>query len=110
VTVEGTRYEVPSRFRHLPQLTLRYPSWDRSRLVLVDAQTGEVLARLLPLDKEQNASARRRALEPVDTAQPISTGRPGLPALVKQWLADYAATGLPPAYLPKEELEEAAHD
>ena len=27
-----------------------------------------------------------------------------LPALLRKWLADYAATGLPPAYLPKEEL------
>ena len=27
-----------------------------------------------------------------------------LPALLRKWLADYAATGLPPAYLPKEEI------
>jgi hypothetical protein len=26
-----------------------------------------------------------------------------MPALLQKWLADYAATGLPPAYLPKEE-------
>jgi hypothetical protein len=30
-------------------------SWDKSRLVLVDAKSGCVMARLLPLDKEQNA-------------------------------------------------------
>jgi hypothetical protein len=27
-----------------------------------------------------------------------------LPALLRKWMADYASTGLPPAYLPKEEL------
>jgi hypothetical protein len=27
-----------------------------------------------------------------------------LPALLRKWMADYAATGLPPAYLPKEEI------
>jgi hypothetical protein len=30
-----------------------------------------------------------------------------MPALLRSWLADYAATGLPPAYLP---LEETAHE
>jgi hypothetical protein len=27
-----------------------------------------------------------------------------MPALLRKWLADYAATGLPPAYLPMEEI------
>jgi putative transposase len=26
-----------------------------------------------------------------------------MPALLEKWLADYAATGLPPVYMPKEE-------
>jgi hypothetical protein len=39
-------------------------------------------------------------------------GADPLPALLRQWLADYAATGLPPAYLPKDEVagEDDAHD
>jgi transposase InsO family protein len=112
VTVEGIRYEVPSRFRHLPRLALRYAAWDKSRLVLVDAKTGLPLARLLPLDKEQHAGGRRRALQPLDASSPTPTSlaKPGLPALVRQWLADYSATGLPPAYLPKEEIEETEDD
>jgi len=103
VTVDGVRFEVPSRLRHLPRLSLRYASWDRSRLLLVDPHTGEPLAQLLPQDKQKNASGHRRALEPVATAPatPTGAGRE-LPALVRKWLADYAATGLPPAYLPTE--------
>jgi len=113
VVVAGVRYEVPSRFRTLPTLTLRAPSWDRSQLVLLDPRTGQPLARLLPQDKAGNAAGARRALEPV--AAGPAPGPPAdadpLPALLRQWLADYAATGLPPAYLPKEEAtEEARHD
>ena len=111
VTVDGIRYEVPARFRHLPRLVLRYQGWDKSRLTLTDADSGSPLAQLLPLDKEQNASGRRRALAPEEPIAPASVARQEIPALLQQWLQDYAATGLPPAYLPKnEELEEANHD
>lgn len=104
VTVEGVRFEVPSRFRHLPRLSLRYAGWDVSRLVLVDPGRGIPLARLIPQDKEKNASGQRRALEPVE-AQPAVVSAPcdDMPALLRQWLADYAATGLAPAYLPVKE-------
>ncbi len=104
VTVDGVRFEVPSRFRHLPRLTLRYANWDPSRLLLVDPTRGDPLAHLLPQDKQKNASGHRRTLAPV--AAPLATpgvsGNP-IPALMRKWLADYAATGLPPAYLPTDE-------
>lgn len=106
VTVDAVRYEVPARFRHLPRLLLRYPGWDKSRLWLVDEHSGALLSILLPQDKQANSCARRRTL----ISQPAETScvapQPGMPALLAQWLADYAATGLPPAYLPKEEIDE----
>ena len=107
VTVDGVRFELPSRFRHLPRLTLRYASWDHSRLVLVDPDQGTSLAHLLPQDKQRNASGHRKSLEPVaaSLAQTPASGKQ-LPALVRKWLAEYAATGLPPAYL----LSQEAHD
>jgi putative transposase len=105
VTVEGVRFEVPSRFRHLPRLTLRHAGWDLSRLTLVDPDTGHPLAHLLPQDKEKNASAVRRTLEPL-AAQPTMAAASSehMPALLRKWLADYAASGLPPAYLPVKEV------
>jgi len=107
VVVAGVRFELPSRFRHLSKLTLRYPSWDLRQLLLVDPDSGQPLAELLPQDKERNASAQRRALEPVAAPlAPQSLGNQALPALLTQWLTDYAATGLPPAYLPKDEIQE----
>jgi len=80
-------------------------------LLLVDERTGSPLARLLPLDKQQNADGRRRVIEPAATNAPTAPTKPELPALLRHWLADYAATGLPPAYLPKDEVDkEGDHD
>lgn len=104
VVVEGVRYELPPRFAHLRSVTLRSPGWDKSQMTLTDPKTGGPLARLLPQDKARNASGLRRAIEATETVADLK-GDP--PALLKKWLADYAATGLPPAYLPKEEC---AHD
>ena len=112
VSVDGVRYEVPARFRQLPRLLVRYPAWDKSQLALVDPQSGGVLAKLLPLDKNRNASGLRRPLDPLTPSAPRSASLPAdpLPALLRRWLADYAATGLPPAYLPKDEIGAADHE
>jgi len=103
VAVDGIRYELPPRFAHLRQVVLRAPEWDKSRMDLVDADTDAVLARLLPQDKAKNASGVRRKIDNNEAAAPVVSADDPLPALLRQWIADYAATGLPPAYLPKEE-------
>ena len=103
ISVLGVRFEVPSRFRHLPRLSVRFVSWDKSHVHLVDPRTGEPLARLVPLDKEKNAAGVRRALAPVDTSPAPHSASP-IPPLLAKLLADYAATGLPPAYVPLEEI------
>lgn len=98
VTLDGTRFEIPSRLRTLEQVTLRYARWDMRYVWVIDPRTDAVLARLYPLDKQANADGRRRALNPPETAAgPPLQGEmaPLLMALVRQ----YAATGLPPAYL-----------
>lgn len=98
VSLAGTRFEIPARYRHLGQVHLRYARWDLSRVCLVDARTGAALCAVTPLDKSANANGQRRSLEPagVDLSPVAPTG---LPALMTQLLADYAATGVPPAYL-----------
>ena len=102
VMVDGIRYELPFRFAHMRSVILRSPGWDKSRMTLVDPSTDAPLARLLPQDKTKNASGKRRVIQ--KKIVPASTDRP-LPALLRKWMADYAATGLPPAYIPKEEME-----
>jgi hypothetical protein len=51
------------------------------------------------VDKTNNADGRRRALIPLHQEQTEQT-QAGIAPLLKKYMADYAATGLPPAYLP----------
>jgi len=100
----GRRFEVPARLRHVGRVHLRYASWDLSHVDLVDGTTGEILTALYPLDKRGNASGRRRRITPTSiTATPNPEDAPAsaMAPLLADLLAEYAATGLPPAYLPK---------
>jgi len=99
VSLEGERFEIPSRYRHLERVHLRYARWDLSRVDLVDPRTGVILCPVKPLDKSANANGQRRRLAPV-TADLSPLTPKGLPALMNELLADYAATGVPPAYFP----------
>jgi transposase InsO family protein len=99
VSLDGQRFELPSRFRLLSEVHLRYASWDLSRVDLVDPRSGAILSPVRPLDKAANADAQRRRVEPLNSA-PSAAAASGVAPLLKQMIADYAATGLPPAYLP----------
>lgn len=110
-TVAGVRFEVPARFRHLHSLRLRHARWDTTRIDLVDPHTGEAIAALYPLDKQRNAEFARRTLTPIAGAE-RDPGQPGarhtaseMAPLLKRLIAEYAATGLPPAYLPFDDTE-----
>lgn len=99
VSLNGARFEIPGRYRHLDQVHLHYARWDLSRVDLVDKRTGAILCPVKPLDKSANANGQRRRLSPVQVdLSPVAPK--GLPALMTALLADYAATGVPPAYLP----------
>jgi len=60
-----------------------------------------VLCPVKPLDKSANADGKRRRLTPAAT-DPTPLPPAGIAPLLRQLLADYAATGLPPAYLPTD--------
>jgi putative transposase len=99
VSLLGRRFEVPSRFRHLQRLCLRCARWDLSSVELIDERSRAPLVRLWPLDRTRNADGRRRALAQ-DGAELTEAPAGGIAPLLKDLLACYAATGLPPAYLP----------
>jgi hypothetical protein len=103
--LEGIRFEVPSRFRHFQHLYVRYQSWDLSSAYLADQHTGDLLARIYPQDKTKNAHGYRRSLE--SQPEPITpeTDSEPIPPLLRRLISDYAATGLPPAYIPKDEID-----
>jgi hypothetical protein len=118
ISLDAVRFEIPARFRHFEQVTVRYARWDLSRVDLIDPRTGIILAPLYPLDRTANADGRRAPIDadrrdgPNDdepdagssAASPPGDGGPDkpLPPLLKRILEEYSAGGLPPAYLPKK--------
>ena len=104
ISLEGVRFEIPARFGHFREVTVRYARWNLGRVDLVDPRHGTVLAPVYPLDKSANADGRRGVVKPENNdapAEPSQRKDSTLPPLLKQILAEYSATGLPPAYLPK---------
>jgi len=107
VSLDGTRFEIPSAYRHLQRVQVRYARWDLSRVDLVDPSSGAALCPLHPLDKAANADGHRRRLDAVDVVEPIADSPPGIAPLLRQLLAEHAATGLPPAWIPADWQEGA---
>jgi hypothetical protein len=105
VSIEGVRFELPARLRTLRRPTLRYRRWDLSEAWVIDPRDRVLLATIRPVDKVANADGRRRSLEPITDShlpEPDNDDEP-IPPLMRQLMQEYAATGLPPAYLPLEE-------
>jgi transposase InsO family protein len=102
-TLGAVRFELPWQYRSLARVTVRLARWDLSAVDLVDPRTGAHLAQVLPLDKERNSDARRRTVTTSAPSAPAPAPT-GIAPLLRQLMADYAATGLPPAYLPKHDL------
>jgi transposase InsO family protein len=112
VVIGAHRFEVPNCYRHLTHLQVRYAGWDLAQVHLVDSRTGHVLCRLFPQDKTRNASSIRRPLDPVALRPAAATHSPStthpenvtlVAPLLSKYLAQQAATGLPPPYLPLPE-------
>jgi transposase InsO family protein len=107
VSIATVRFEIPGRFRHLQRLTVRYARWNLNLVHLIDPRTDTILCRIYPLDKEANADARRRRLEPCHGA--ASPGPAGsddatpheIPPLLREILDRYSQSGQPPGYIPK---------
>jgi len=103
ISLEGKRFEVPSRYRHCEAIDLHYARWDLTQISMVDCHNNNaVLCRIYPLDKSENASGRRRVFEQPERQNDDIKTPTGIAPLLQNLLADYAATGLPPAYIPKD--------
>jgi transposase InsO family protein len=101
ISLAGKRFEIPDRYRHMEQPRVRYARWDLRSVELVDPHTQATLCPLYPLDKSANAEGLRRSRAPEQAVTVPAPQQDELPALLRKLLADYAATGRPPAYLPK---------
>jgi transposase InsO family protein len=114
ISLSGVRFEIPARLRHFRRVVVRYARWDLGRVDVVDPHSGAILTPLYPLDRTANADGRRAAIEPergpddelddgASAASAPGDGGPDkpLPPLLKRILDEYSASGMPPAYLPK---------
>lgn len=104
ISVQAKRFEIPARYQHLEQILVRYARWDMTTLEMIDPHTQDPLCTLFPLDKTANATGERRRLVSPTQAQKKNVQPPtDLPPYLEKLKADFAATGRPPAYLPKHE-------
>ena len=103
IVIEGRRFEVPNRYRHLSRVEVRYAGWDLGLVHLVDERTGKVLTRLYPQDKTQNASGLRRALAPIAPEPTDAPPATGIAPLLARLINQQTAGALPPPYLPKHD-------
>jgi len=115
VVIDARRFEVPNAFRHLDRVLVRYARWDLSQVHLVDEHSGQLSARLYPLDKSANANGIRRLLGPVATrgAEPANvavTPATGIAPLLENLMRQQRATGLPPPYLPQVERPDTENE
>ena len=104
ISIAGKRFEIPNAYRSLVRVTVRYAEWDLRQVSLVDPRTQACLAPIYPLDRRKNAEGLRRRIAPVNqaSAQPAqsATAPSEWPPLLQKILAEHAASGLPPAYVP----------
>jgi hypothetical protein len=85
---------------------VRYTRWDLSTAILVDPHSNTCLDTLYPQDKSKNADALRRTFNSFPEKLDQETQPPsGIAPLLKTLMAEYAATGLPPAYVSKKDGE-----
>ena len=110
LTVEGVRFEIPWRYRTMARPAVRFASWDLSSVTLVDPGRDVALCEIYPLDKAKNADGRRRVVEATTRVPEAAPAPTGIAPLLRELMENYAATGLPPAYVPlpfrAEETEE----
>lgn len=108
ISLLGRRFEIPARYHSLLQVRVRCARWDFGFVDLVDERTGEVLCPIYPLDKQKNADGLRRSCPPIDTPTQPAPGSGSMAPLLRQLMAEYSATGLPPGYLPKDSSDATA--
>lgn len=108
VSILGKRFEIPNAYRGLAKLVIRYAEWDLRQVHLIDPRTQALLTPLYPMDRLSNAAGLRRRLGSnlENKASNLSPNESGeLPPLLQKLVSEYAASGLPPAYLVDSEGE-----
>jgi transposase InsO family protein len=104
ISLHGRRYEIPAQYRHLASVCVAYAKWDLDCVHLWDERNDRELSRIFPLDRARNADGARRAV-PVEARRLRPRVKPDgkMPPLLQLLMDRQAKTGVPPAYLAKDE-------
>ena len=57
IVIDGRRFEVPNRYRHLSRIEVRYASWDLGLVHLVDERTGTCSPGSIPRTRPRTPAA-----------------------------------------------------
>ncbi len=104
IPIEGKRFEVPNRFRHLQSIRIRYARWDLSEISMISEDTGQVVAALYPIDKARNANAQRRKIEVNEEAKDMA-GSDEIPPFLAELIKKFEETGLNAPFISQSEDE-----
>jgi putative transposase len=107
ISLDGVRFEIPSRLRTLTRLTVRYRRWELSEAWVVDPRTDDVLARVVPEDPHRNADGQRRPVEDPSPLLAADAAPDPFPPHLRELMQAYAADGMPPAFLPLDDSEDS---
>ena len=103
VVIEGRRFELPNRYRHLTSIEVRFASWDLTTVHLVDARTGNGAVPALSPGQDQKrqraAPAARPGLGRARHRQTVTRHR----AAARQTDRPAGRDRIAAAYLPKDE-------
>jgi len=100
VSILGKRFEIPSAYRAIPRLRVRYAQWDLSRVDLVDERTEAAISPIYLLDRRKNSEGLRKKINSSWNSESTLKSNEQWPPLLQSIIAEYAATGFPPAYIP----------
>jgi hypothetical protein len=103
ISLSGRQFEVPSQYRHLQKINIRYAEWDLTRVHMINEDTGTNICQIYLENKLENANGMRKKIIKENSEEEINEKKDEVAPLILELLAAHAATGRPMAYIPKED-------
>jgi len=105
ISLAGERYEIPSRYRTIESIWVRYAEWDLSFVHMVDILSGKILCRIYPVDKFKNANQGRRIIDDGKNAEVTTSNSSSseIAPLLQKYKEEYLSRGIPFSYIPQDE-------
>ena len=104
IQLEGTRFEVPNHHRHFNEIIIRYASFRKKIIWLVNETTGKIIERLYPVDYEKNSSKERKIISVnFDLERNKKDSKDEIAILLQEIMKKNAEKNLPINYLRKED-------